>query len=297
MSMSKRKDMVMINTDIEDSIYLNLREGESCRLVHTEKADGTICSAGKSTAMVVTRTSKGLKWFCHRCEESGFTSIKGLSPERTLAISRMIRKPEEKGESKPFHLPTDVIPLYLNTGHWNEDIKIPSYASEWLEKYEMCGADLDWIQQEVYWSPSEKRIIFPWYDDDKKLTHWVGRSLEPGAPKYKTQKRDDQGRVFGTIWSSTRTPVVFCEDIVSAIKIALATEYATVALLTTHIDYEVVKDYKDQELFLWLDGDMKAKSIKKFKRLSNLGFKIKSIRTDKDPKEYSYADIRKELGI
>lgn len=291
----------MISDQMSDALFLKLNVGESCRIVHEEDKEGNVCSVGKDAAMVVTRTEDGLKWYCHRCELGGNTYMKSVSPERTLKLLKLIReaKGEEEVVIEDFNLPSDVIHIYYAEGEFVKDCKeIPESVWDWFKEYNISAEALMYLDLEVYWSPSLYRVLFAYHNDDGELIAYIGRTMQPGAAKWMTFKRNDQGRILFELDSYTQEPgVVFTEDILSAIVVNLATGLRTVALLTTHFDYDVAKRYKGETLYLWLDGDMLGKSLRKTRRLQALGYDVKSIRSDEDPKCYSDIEIQKYLGV
>ena len=150
----------------------------------------------------------------------------------------------------------------------------------------------------MYWSESYNRVIFPivgrFNEDFDTLQGWVGRNVEGEKPKYLTRKSKGVDRLY---YECEGDPdhVVYVEDILSALKVHDASGYTTKALLTTHVDVRTVRPHKQAQNYLWLDGDMLSKSIKRVSRLLQFGIKIRSIRTELDPKELTKEEIRKEL--
>lgn len=288
----------MIRTDMENALYTKLKVGESVRIVHEYDVNDVACSIGKDAAMVVTRTIDGLKWYCHRCESGGHTRMDSLSPERTAQIIKRIKdhKDHSPKRVRPLQLPKDANIMYDCELEWIEEHS-PPIAREWFEQYGLDTSCLNAANVVPFWSASESRVIFPIYQNKTELIAWNGRSLDPrakrnGKGKYKNIKRKDQERVLFKLESPESDKVVFTEDILSAIKVFLATGYNTIALLTTHIDVDTIAPYKNCEIYLWLDGDMKVKSTLKIRRFNALGWRAHSIKTNKDPKEYNPTEIR-----
>jgi hypothetical protein len=253
--------------------------------------------------MNIKKTATGLQYFCHRCSEGGFVQMDNLSPDETLEMMKRIeeRKTEEKVVDKiekNLELPLDCVYVITNEGKWNSE-EVPWKAIHWL-----WGAGFmapDEVEFEVLWSKKHNRVIFPIYyrkitplgTVDGALEGWVGRNVDGEKPKYLTRKTSDERLLYKVSGSEE---VVFVEDILSALKVHKATGYTCVALLTTHIDFHLAKQFVDRKMYLWLDGDMYTKSIKKVKRLNQFGFKIKSVRTELDPKEYTKEEIWQHLG-
>jgi len=58
---------------------------------------------------------------------------------------------------------------------------------------------------------------------------------------------------------------------------------------------DVFTHYRRQAIKIWLDADMRKKSIGEVTRLSQFGFTVKHIYSFKDPKEHRYSDIKELL--
>ena len=294
----------MMDNTLSKALYLEMNPGEDRRILHEFNRDGEPCSQGKDPCMNIHRTTSGLKYYCHRCEEGGFIKMNTLSPMETLALSKMILKRKER-KDEPLDLdvheldiPDDCMPLTV----WNDKEQIevwnsravPWVAIHWLWQ---CGfMTPDQINFTAYWSPSYNRVIFPIFNHDDELDGWVGRNVDNSGSKYMTRKQfSKKSRLLFTCEGEPE--VVFTEDIVSAIKVNEATGYTTIALLTTALSFSIVRKFKGREMFLWLDGNMMTKSIKKLMRMTSLGYYMHSVRTKLDPKEYTPEEIQEHLTV
>jgi len=221
-----------------------------------------------------------------------------LSPKETVDLYNRIkvRKTEERElvkEVDDLELPADCVNILTEDNKWNSN-QVPWVGIHWLwSSGFMSPSDIDFS---IFWSSDYNRLIFPIYGKDDRLLGWVGRNVDKSGPKYMTRKQKSKvDRLLYICEGSDET--VFTEDILSALKVHKATGYTTVALLTTALSFTLTKVYKGRTMFLWLDGNMMSKSIKRVKRLASFGIKIHSVRTELDPKEYGKDEIRKHLTI
>lgn len=298
-----RKEMPLDNA-LSKAMYMEMQPGENRRIMHEFNKDGDPCSQGKDPCMNIHRTTSGLKYYCHRCEEGGFITMNKLSPMETLELTKMIIKRKEIDNElldmsvDNLDVPDDCVSVINcskdGVSTWNSTA-VPWVAIHWLWS---AGYMLpDEIEFEIYWSSSYNRLIFPIRDPGGALLGWVGRNVDQSGPKYMTRKQGSKKDRLLYVVEGTTDRIVFTEDIVSALKVNAATGYTTVALLTTALSFSIVKRYKGSELFLWLDGDMMTKSIKRLMRMTSLGYYMHSVRTRLDPKEYTPQEIIEHLKV
>ena len=81
--------------------------------------------------------------------------------------------------------------------------------------------------------------------------------------------------------------VIVVEDCLSAIRVNDATGVTTLALLTTSIDNDLMRWFRGRHIYLWLDADALAKSIKYVQRMRALSIAAHHLHTPKDPKAYN----------
>lgn len=275
----------MLPEELQDSLYVDLAFNESKRIIHEYEDDGSICSLDKEPCMVVTRKTDGLVYFCQRCGDKGFVNMNNLAPKDVAKVVKNIICKDDVAKSKivkNMELPYDAMPIE------KENKEVPWEALAWFMQY-----GLDPYDYEVYWSTYYQRVLFPIYGGEE-LVGWVGRRIYEEGSKYITRKKEGHERLLFRIGSDPGN-VVFTEDIISAIKVHEATGFTCIALLTTHITVNTVRPYKKAQMYLWLDGDMMTKSVKKVQSLCQFGCKIKSIRTELDPKKYTKYEIREYL--
>jgi hypothetical protein len=285
-----------IRQEILDAIDPHIRAGDSFRLVHQTKKDGTNCSVGKDPCLAVTRTWNGWVYKCHRCEEGGFIGDKQKSPHETKSMLDALKKEEKVYRvTKKVQLPFDFIEMGVETYE-----SVPMKAFQWLWKYRIEEPDM--AQFNIGWSEAYRRVIFPIYRSDasgmRRLQGWIGREVDcetkeerkaKKVAKYLTRKDGDIKRLFFTI--EGLKPIVIVEDILSAITVHKHTHMTVVALLTTHIDDNTLKACKGRRTYIWLDPDALAKSVKYVNRAIEFGIDCKLVHTYKDPKFFDGKEI------
>jgi len=285
-----------VRKEILNAVGQRLLQGDSFRMLHRFKTNGDVCSKeSDDPAMVVTRVTNGWVFHCHRCHCSGTLNDKGLSPGQTRnRIEALKRIPINKVVEK-VGLPFDFQAMSDKVDH----DAVPWEAYHWLWKYQLHTVDI--LRYKIGWSEAYKRVIIPIYEyaqmgdaTAKKLVGWVGREVahnskaerkKAGIPKYLTRAKKGKRRYFMTLGDENN--VVLCEDCISAIKVNLASGYTTIALLNTDVGEDLLRWMRGRNVFLWLDGDMLAKSVKIVDRMRQLGINARRLYTTKDPKDYN----------
>lgn len=232
----------------------------------------------------LARFSDGHAW-CFGC--------KHYEPATLLAQLQQEVNNNNKKDDRTLDLPVDF------------SLSIPPVGYEWLTKYELTPREIR--QREIGWSNEgvylQKKgiqlcplLIFPFYDEDKRLLAWQGRYFgsDPAGTKYYTKgQRDSFLPICNFDGGDT---LVVCEDCVSAFKLARIT--ASMPLLGSHLNKEkalrISKLYRN--LIIWLDYD-KAKESTQMSMEYQVFFQgfTKSVITERDPKEYTTEELRKCL--
>ena len=183
---------------------------------------------------------------------------------------------------------------------------LPSQAMAWL--YQMHFTDdmikrfkigysencLIWSNKNNSYFNSGPRIIFPYYKH-RRLLFFEARSLDPTELKWFSSggKKD----LYDVGHDST---VIIVEDIISAIRVRVATSYRVIALRGTSCsDEKLLSIIKQGDNFIvWLDSDLPGKKASKKlgNRLTWAG-QVRYISTERDPKFYSDAEIQSIIGI
>jgi len=288
--------MQVIKQEILDAVGGKFLQGDSFRMLHRKKMDGTVCSQETDDpAMVVTRVANAWVYHCHRCHCSGSIGDTSLHPGQTRARIEALKKIPVNKVTEKVDLPRDFLAMRDKVDH----DPVPWEAYHWLWRYQLHQDDI--LRYKIGWSEIYKRVIIPIYEFAhmgdaiaKKLVGWVGRDVQQltklqrkvkRVPKYLTRAKKGRRRYFMTM-GDTDT-VVICEDCISAIKVNLATGYCAVALLNTDVGDDLLRWLRGRKVFLWLDGDMLSKSIKMVDKMRQLGLDAKRLFTTKDPKDYN----------
>jgi hypothetical protein len=280
-----------------ESIDNRYKVGDSFRLIHEYTNEGNPCSLDKDPCLVVTRYKDCWKWYCHRCYEHGIVFDNDMSPtEVSKRLSKSVTEVKHSTIVKKMALPMPCYPM------WEKHAEIPYEAYHWIWSIDLDYEDCE--KHMIVWSPSYQRVIIPIHENDN-LVGWVGREVYckdkeerkvKRIAKYITQKQKGQSRLF--FRAKGKLPgTVIVEDILSAIKVNKLTDLSVISLLNTAIDDTLISELRDQKIvYVWLDGDMHTKIVRYTKRFNELGLKAKSVRTSKDPKEYSYMDMKTFLA-
>lgn len=243
-----------------------LRTGEKARIYH--------CTNSKS--MVVSASHKYWSGYCFRCKTRFVERKTQLSPKELEKI--LERQAQFTQEVK---LPID------------STNDLPLQERLWLYRAGLYHPK-DWERFRIQYSPSMKRVIIPVYGDGDELRAVVARSCNREVrPKYLTSQIGNP--IFRVGKGDT---LVVVEDLLSAIRVGKFT--TSCAALGTHLTDELVLVALQYPLILlWFDGDPAGREADKHfgNRLRSYGVRVLSIRTQKDPKEYSDEEIVAKLSI
>jgi hypothetical protein len=253
---------------------------------------------------------------CHRCKERGhvkkevFSSpndVLGRIFEASNFQKRLDKWKQKVKKSDVLEMPSDYIRIYnLITSY-----SVPLKAITWLIDNGVTEADLSLF--EMGWSGIYNRVIIPIYDDNKNLMGWVGRRVyidgddkskkDVNNPKYLIRKSKElndrlkfETKSFIHIWDlkfDHDEIVIYVEDILSAIRVTMATGFKTIALLNTYLDENTILKNKKKIHLVWLDFDQGVNVFNLIKKYNALNIKIGGIWTQSDPKKYQGAEIRR----
>ena len=191
-------------------------------------------------------------------------------------------------DTRSLYLPNDVT------------TELPYEARDWLNQYELNRRDI--LKHNILWSPWWSRIIFPIFDSTG-LIAWQGRYIGTEQTSYQGQKnkpakwysKGDIHQIIHPI-QVTNGFAILVEDIVSAIK--LGNVCGAIPIFGSTLSPQMVVRLKNvvSEIKIWLDPDMRSKSIKYTQLCSVIGLPATVVLSDKDPKEHSYIEIDKILN-
>ena len=270
-------------------------KGDSFRIKHEFKMDGSICTEDhKDPALTVTRDTGGWGWHCHRCSESGYIGDMFIDSATTLKKIDQIKDPPIPKVTYIVKLPDDFIPLVNENLVHSEPVPFEAYS--WLWKYNITEKDMH--EFGFGWSTKCQMVILPLYSSDNRvLRGWIGRRIfasdvlsEKG--KYHVQKpKGNKDRLYFTV-DGSEGKTILVEDCISAIRVNKSTGVTTTALLTTSIDESMTRKLRGEEVYIWLDANVLAKSVAMVARFRQLGINAKHIYTAKDPKCYNSVAIK-----
>lgn len=179
--------------------------------------------------------------------------------------------------------------------------EFPNEAKQWLEQYSLSRLDIQ--THHIMWSDKWSRIIFPYFDSTGLLA-WQGRYIPHGKNQIELNgkapaKWFSQGKIHEILHpiNVTKDVAILVEDIVSAIKVSKYVGAIPIFGSTISAKHFLRIKHLVHTVGIWLDPDMKAKSIKLASLANILGLKTHIILSDKDPKEESNEIIQSSTKI
>lgn len=251
--------------------------GESKRHTH-------ICSKNNDKPIIVTRTTKGWAWWCHRCRTGGNRYIEGCSPAETMAWLKSLKLPQ-KQTVRTVELPTDFT-----------NILSPAALSYCYIRgiYEQ-----DIFKYKFGYSTYLHRLILPVYENNS-LVFWQGRNLGEvtrSNPKYVNVAKQNRKDIFFYIQNTDSKVLVINEDIISAIRTSKVAN--SLSILSAHIPdnliFKLALGGKFDTILIWLDPDKKVKATDWTFKYRAYGINCCRIDSDKDPKWYSDTEIKEKI--
>ena len=279
--------------------------GDSIRVIHKFKQDGSICSLNKDACMMISKYTYFYYYYCYRCGEQGKVHL-NKSPKQIIQEQKQKQKEEEKEmyHNQEFTLPTDCVLI-------DNQNDVPKPATLFLDKFRISNKEI--TDNAICYSAMYDRIIFPIYEHwlttrsvGTQLVGWTGRCYHPmdketriqyKRPKYLTKKSMNTDRVFFTKFNKESRDIVIVEDCISALRIFRATAKNTMALLTTSFPnniYNLLRTYEN--VIVWLDQDATKTAFKHTHRLNTLGIKTYLISTYNDPKMFGDSDLKRLIN-
>lgn len=214
--------------------------------------------------------------YCFRC---------GYGSRRTRIVKPVdgVKQPEQ------LFLPQDVT------------TELPYEARKWLNQYDLTRMDIS--GNNVMWSEQLQRIIFPYFNETGLLA-WQGRYVEKenqtemAEAVKKHEKWYSQGKIHEILHpiKVIMREAVLVEDIISAIKVSRVQGSIPIFGSSISPKHWLRLRHIVDRVWIWLDPDMRSKSVKMASMGQLLGIKTTCIFSDKDPKEHSFDEIAKYLG-
>lgn len=258
-----------------------LAEGKSARGGH---------DCGPGSVLVVSHKSDGWSAWCFRCAEKGWVP----KPLPTLAERVARKRAQLLADEEMEHGSRPPYPPVFDVQQW------PLQARVWLYKAGLFNEDIERLG--AYYHERSRRVILPVVKDDE-LVYWQGRNVglcELDAPKY-INPRVDRSQLVAEF--GTGPDIVLTEDILSAYRVGMATE--AWSLLGTKLPTLILVRLLEakRHVFVWLDDDAHGNNPGQhaaaiiLRTLTNVGIPCSNIRTTKDPKLLSRAEIHEVLRV
>ena len=171
--------------------------------------------------------------------------------------------------------------------------ELPWEARQWLSKYRLVRLDIQ--RNHIMWSERWSRIIFPYFADGELLA-WQGRYIGNESNKAKWFSQGPIHEILHGINVESRAAVLV-EDIVSAIRVS---KYAgAISIFGSSISTKQFLRIKTicDSIKIWLDPDMRQKSVKLAQTAKLLGLDCQVIFSDHDPKEETDEVIQEKLNV
>lgn len=231
------------------------------------------CATDRS--MLVSHGDRGFSAHCFRCGPVGF------EPHGTLSIEAVLerRRAGEALARGEVRYPSDFTP------------DIPTAARLWLSRAGVTAPTAEFYG--IGYSPKTGRVVVPVYEDGV-LVAVLLRSVNGDKPKYIANMRSNNE--YFTSGSAETGTVVVTEDVLSAIRVG--DSYTSIAMLGTAVSLvglgPRLEKLGAQHVAVWLDPDKAGRlAARKLARAVSLaGWPVSTVRSDRDPKYYSNADIK-----
>lgn len=162
---------------------------------------------------------------------------------------------------------------------------IPQEPLAWLRKYNITDADIH--QHHIGWSDNESSLIYAIYDDGGHLSMVQSRLFEKGVKsRFYTKGRPEA--VFYFAGNRHSLYMVVVEDYISAIRVG------GMPLWGSNISIDRIRVLGDRfkKLVIWLDKDKAGYALRAKIRAEPFFDEVKCVITERDPKDYSDAEIR-----
>lgn len=167
----------------------------------------------------------------------------------------------------------------------------PVHAARWLTKDGITIEEV--LQAGIGYSPSYNQVLFPYENEEGKLTLIQARNFNPGKPKY-FNKGSNHG-VLHLIGNRGHS-VVITEDALSAIKVARQMDACPALGTNFQADkiYRLIKKGYTQ-LIVWLDRDKWREAREIADKAKWAGLSAKTMFSELDPKVYTDEQIKEFL--
>jgi hypothetical protein len=138
-------------------------------------------------------------------------------------------------------------------------------------------------------------LVFPYFGEGlSQLLGWQGRYFgdDKQHPKWFTKGYIRDFIKVVNLQKAREHGIIYVEDIVSAIKLGRVTGACPVFGSFIPLTHTIRLNKMGIDKFsVWLDPDKTKEAFKFSQQIAGLGFNVKTIRSDKDPKEHTMKEI------
>jgi hypothetical protein len=233
-------------------------------------------------SMLVSHGQKGYSAYCFRCGPVGF------EPHGVLSIAQVLerRKATEELRTSGVVMPRDF------------SLDIPAPARLWLQKAGITAATAEFYG--IGYSKYVNRVIVPVWED-MQLVAVIARRIDKVGPKYVAKMRGSNEYFTSAADPTEAATVVVTEDVLSSIRCGAV--YRSYALLGTSTGAASIAGLSSRlegmadvppAIAVWLDPDRAGRtaSRKLARALRVAGWDAYEVRSERDPKYYSNANIK-----
>jgi hypothetical protein len=174
-----------------------------------------------------------------------------------------------------------------------EDSKpqIGALGWQWLKKYDINEEET----KTFLWSDEKQWLIFPFKGLKDETVAWQARNLNAERPKPKYLTYGPISDIMVEIGAGERC--ILTEDLLSAVKVGRSSGVIGMPIFGSIVSLKLItrlaKRFKS--VGVWLDRDKVQEALKARSRLSQYIPEVFMIISEKDPKEYSDADITRYI--
>jgi hypothetical protein len=250
------------------------------------------CKDGRGNDRLYVRRNEdgSIVGFCHHCHSSGYCPPMADYETGEVSEGDYQRGEHERGDTVRstnnalFSLPNDV------TGEWGRfGVECQQYLRRYFEE--------DAIERSpLCWSERGGSLIIPIYCEDGLLLYQERAfPARADAPKYQTWRNPEfTGQVSNVPLEKGNSTLVYTEDWLSAWKWTQVDGVSGMPMLGTHLSRtQAVQSIDFDRVYVHLDNDnpdVRRAQVRHVFALSKYR-PVASIWTDKDPKEYSPAEL------
>lgn len=232
--------------------------------------------------MIVSHGVKGYSAYCFRCGPIGF------APHGVLTIEQVLerRKATQEMQARGVAMPPDFT------------LDIPAPARLWLQKAGVTAATAEFYG--IGYSAKVNRVVIPVWEH-QRLVAVLARRIDKTGPKYIASMRGSNEFFTSASAPAESATVVVTEDVLSAIRcgatyrsyalLGTSTGSGSIAGLCNRLDGQQAADIR---VAVWLDPDKAGRvaARKLVRSLCLAGWDAYAVRSERDPKYYSNAEIK-----